>query len=55
MDGIATHMGQWNTDFKTKKEVLDKPKTGIQKFIHMCDYLASRKCLEFNFEESISN
>lgn len=55
MDGIATHMGQWVLDFKTKKEVLDKPKTGVQKFIHMCDYLASRKCLEFNFDVGISN
>lgn len=55
MDGIETHMGQWNADFKTKKEVLDKPSTGLQKFIHMCDYLASRKCLEFNFNAGVSN
>ncbi len=55
MDGISTHMGQWNTDYRTKKVVLDKPKTGTQKFIHMCDYLASRKSIEFNFEAKISN
>ena len=55
MDGIATHMGAWNTDFKTKKEVLDKPKTEVQNFIHLCDYLASRKCLEFNFNVGVSS
>lgn len=46
---IKSHMGEWNTDYKTKEEVLPKPKTELQKFTHMCDYLASRKCLEFNF------
>ena len=48
---IATHMGQWNTDYKTKKEILEKPKTNIQKFVHLCDYLASRKCIEIIFTE----
>ena len=46
---ILSHMGQWTTDFKTHKEVLQKPKTKYQCFVHLCDYLASRKCLEFNF------
>jgi 23S rRNA maturation-related 3'-5' exoribonuclease YhaM len=49
-DCILHHMGQWVQDYKTKKEVLEKPQTKIAKFVHMCDYLASRKCLEFNFE-----
>lgn len=39
---IVTHMGQWNKDFKTNRK-LPKPKSQIQKFVHMCDYLASRK------------
>jgi c-di-AMP phosphodiesterase-like protein len=47
---IASHMGQWNTDFKTKKEIMPKPKTAMEKFVHQCDYLASRKYLEVNFE-----
>lgn len=47
---IKSHMGQWNTDYKTKEEVLPKPQTEMQKFVHLCDYLASRKCLEFNFD-----
>lgn len=46
---ISSHMGQWNRDYKTGEEVLPKPKTGLERFVHMCDYLASRKCLEFNF------
>lgn len=52
-DLILTHMGQWNTDWKTKKEIMPKPSTSMQRFVHMCDYLASRKYLEFNFEEVV--
>ena len=52
-DLIITHMGQWNTDWKTKKEIMPKPKTATQRFVHMCDYLASRKYLEFNFSEVV--
>jgi hypothetical protein len=47
--GIESHMGQWQTN-KFSKVVLPKPESGIQKFIHMCDYLASRKCIDMNFE-----
>lgn len=46
---IKSHMGQWNTEYKTEKEILPKPENEMQKFTHLCDYLASRKCLEFNF------
>ena len=51
-DAISSHMGQWNTDYRTKKEILPKPQTEIQKFVHLCDYLASRKYLEFNFGDN---
>lgn len=47
--GISSHMGQWSTS-KKSKIVLPLPETGLQSFIHMCDYLASRKFLEFKFE-----
>lgn len=50
---IETHMGQWNYEYKTKKEVLPKPSKGIHNFVHICDYLASRKCLEFNFDVEV--
>lgn len=51
---ISSHMGQWNFDYKSKREILPLPKSGMQNFVHMCDYLASRKCLEFNFDAELS-
>ena len=42
---IMSHMGQWNYDYYTKAEVLPKPVTEQEKFVHLCDYLASRKYL----------
>lgn len=49
---ILTHMGQWNSDYKTKKEIMPKPTSAIGKFVHLADYLASRKMLEVNFNVS---
>lgn len=40
---IATHMGKWVSDYKSGRKVLDKPKAGMQKFVHMCDYLRVKK------------
>lgn len=54
-DAMRSHMGQWNTDYKTKNEILPKPITAMQKMVHMCDYLASRKFLEVNFGDSYYN
>lgn len=45
-DLILTHMGQWNTDRDTGEEIMPKPETFAQKFVHMCDYIASRKNIE---------
>lgn len=42
---VATHMGEWVTS-KRSNVVLPKPTTDIQKFVHTCDYLASRKDIE---------
>ena len=39
---IASHMGQWDYD-----GLLSKPETEGEKFVHLCDYLASRKYLEY--------
>ena len=47
---IRTHMGPWTTDYNGN-EVLEKPKTKYQTFVHMCDYLASRKCLLLPFDK----
>lgn len=51
-DCIGSHMGEWNKN-REGKEVLPLPKSTMQKFVHLCDYLASRKCLEVNFEETL--
>lgn len=48
---VASHMGPWNTDFDGN-EVLPKPKTKYENFVHMCDYLASRKCILLPFDEN---
>ncbi len=48
---IATHMGPWTTNYKGE-EVLECPKDKYQRFVHMCDYLASRKFLEVKFENN---
>ena len=47
---IVSHMGSWNTS-KHSETILPKPVTEEQKFVHMCDYLASRKHLEYVFEQ----
>ena len=51
MDVIKTHMGPWTTDYDGN-EVLEKPKTKYQNFIHMCDFLASRKAFLVPFNEN---
>ena len=50
-DAVKTHMGSWTTDYNGV-EVLEKPKTKYQNFVHMCDYLASRKCLLVPFDKN---
>ena len=40
---IESHMGQWDQFGK-----LPRPKSTIQQFTHMCDYLASRKSITVN-------
>lgn len=50
-DVIESHMGPWNKDFDGN-EVLPVPKTKYQNFVHMCDYLASRKFINVEFENS---
>ena len=50
-DVIKTHMGPWTTDYNGN-EVLERPKTKYQNFVHMCDYLASRKCLLVPFDDN---
>lgn len=42
---VESHMGQWNADGK-----LPIPDDDMSYFVHMCDYLASRKYLIVNVE-----
>ncbi len=51
---VATHMGEWVEDWKTKEIILEKPSTKMQNFCHLCDYLASRKCIEMNLDAPLS-
>ena len=48
---IKTHMGPWTSDYNGN-EVLERPRTKYQNFVHMCDFLASRKCLLVPFDEN---
>lgn len=50
-DAIITHMGPWTKNYKGD-EVLTPPKTKYQRFVHMCDYLASRKFLDIKFDNN---
>ena len=49
---IESHMGEWTYDNYQKKEVLPKPRTAEQRFVHMCDFLASRKFLNVEFSRN---
>ena len=46
---IESHMGQWNTE-KKSRVVLPKPLDDYQYFVHLADYLASRKDLTMAFD-----
>lgn len=45
---IESHMGKWNTNKYSKVE-LPVPTTEMQRFVHRCDFLASRSYLNIKF------
>ncbi len=48
---LESHMGQWNkNDYSTI--ILPLPSNKCEEFIHMCDYLASRKFLDVKFNNN---
>ena len=49
---VEAHMGgfPWNVNSYTNEE-LPEPKTKYQVFVHMCDYLSSRKYLDVKFND----
>ncbi len=48
---ISSHMGPFNTN-KYSDVILPIPKNKYQKFVHMCDLLASRKFLDVKFDSN---
>ena len=50
-DAIITHMGPWTNNYKGE-EILSPPTTKYQRFVHMCDYIASRKFLDVKFDKN---
>lgn len=48
---IASHMGQWNTNMYSDI-TLPKPSNKYEFFVHMCDYLSSKKYLDVKFDEN---
>ncbi|MEG0826653.1 MAG: hypothetical protein RR404_04215 [Bacilli bacterium] len=48
---ISSHMGPWNTN-EYSDVILPLPKNKYQKFVHMCDYLSSRKYLDIKFMDN---
>ena len=49
---IESHMGEWTYDSYNKKEVLPQPRSAEQRFVHMCDFLASRKFVDVKFDDN---
>lgn len=48
---ISSHMGQWNKSYYSKIE-LPKPSDKYEFFVHMFDYLSSKKFLDVMFDEN---
>lgn len=47
---IESHMGKWNKSKYSKVE-LPIPNTELQRYVHRCDYLASRNYLNVSFDK----
>ena len=48
---IRSHMGIWNKDYNGN-EVLPIPASKYESFVHMCDYLASKKFIQVEFDKN---
>lgn len=48
---ISSHMGPWNTNTYSNV-TLPIPDNSRQKFVHMCDFLASRKIINVEFDSN---
>ena len=50
-NNVASHMGKFNIS-QYSDTILPLPETVEEKFVHMCDFLASRKEILFEFDEN---
>ena len=50
-NAVASHMGPWNTS-NYSDVILPIPKAPMEKFVHMCDYLASRRFINLEFDNN---
>lgn len=48
---ISSHMGEWNTS-SYSDITLPKPTNKFEFFVHMCDFLSSKKYLDVKFDEN---
>lgn len=48
---VSSHTGEWNTNYYSNV-TLPLPKDKYQRFVHMCDFLASRKFLDVKFDNN---
>ena len=48
-DLIETHSGQWNKD-REGNVVMRKPTTDLAHFVHLCDYIASRRFIRYDMD-----
>lgn len=46
---ILTQAGQWNCDYEGNV-ILPIPTNGLEALVHLTDYIASRKYIDFGFE-----
>ncbi len=51
VSNVSSHMGEWNTN-NYSKVVLPLPQNKYQRFVHMCDYLSSKKFLDIKFNDN---
>jgi hypothetical protein len=49
-NAVASHMGPWNVN-SYSDVVLPIPRAPMEKFVHMCDYLASRRFINLDFDK----
>ncbi len=49
-ESIESHMGEWNKDYEGN-EILPIPKSKNSRFVHMCDFLSSKKFINIEFDK----